>query len=303
MCDKANLERWANGQFSRREFGAVTGAAALAACTPGETGGENSSSDASASASARASGSGNLPGDQVSFSTEDGMLDGRFFAAPDGPAPAVIHWPDIAGIRSSHAEMAARTAAAGYAVLLVNPYYRDASGQIWETFADFAGNGGWDIASGYREKLSSFAIRRDTQAIVNWLDAQDEVDSARGIGAEGYCMGGPFTVYSAAEVPLRVKAAASFHGGGLVREDEESPHRLMAGTQASFLIGIAQDDDAKAPGDKTALREAAEIAGKSAVIEVFAGDHGWTVPDSPTFAKEEAERAFADKLKLYEDAL
>ncbi len=291
MCDEATIRRWAKGQLSRREFGVMTGAAALSACGGGDAPG----SDGEALAP-------QLVETAVSFATQDGTMDAIFIHPEEGAYPAVIHWPDIAGIRPSHINMARRTADEGFAVLLVNPYYRDVQGQVWESFAEFA-DGGWDTASGYREKLSSFAIRRDTQAIVEWLDGQPSVDTSRGIGAEGYCMGGPFTVYSAAEVPARVKAAASFHGGGLVREDEESPHRLIGGSEASYLIAIAQDDDAKAPDDKSALREAADAADKQAVVEVFAGDHGWTVPDSPAYAKEEADRAFAEKIKLYKATL
>lgn len=290
MCDQDQVKRWAKGQLSRREFGMVTGAAALTACASDAPG---------------ANGQGTAPGlieTPVTFETADGTMDAIFIHPEEGEHPAVIHWPDIAGIRPSHINMARRTADQGYAVLLVNPYYRDVSGQVWESFAEFA-DGGWDTASGYRESLSSFAIRSDTQAIVEWLDLQPFVDAERGIGAEGYCMGGPFTVYSAAEVPARVTAAASFHGGGLVREDDESPHKLMATTEANFLFAIAQDDDAKAPADKSALRDAADAAGKAAVVDVYAGDHGWTVPDSPAYAEEEAERAFAEKIKLYERAL
>ncbi len=296
MCDDAKLELWAKDRLSRRQFGALTGAAAVAACAP---------SDGTSDASASGGGNGmseSLPGREVRFATGSGTMDARFLPSSGGAAPAVIHWPDIAGIRQSHLEMAQRTAAEGYAVLIVNPYYRDASGVIWPDFAAFA-DGGWGRASEMREKLSSFAIKSDTRAIVEWLDAQEEVDSARGIGAEGYCMGGPFTVYSAHSMPDRIKAAASFHGGGLVREDDESPHKLLADTQASYLFAIAQDDDTEAPDAKGALRSSADAAGRPAVVEVFSGDHGWTVPDSPAYAKEAAERAHAAKLKLYRAAL
>ncbi|MEP4238550.1 MAG: dienelactone hydrolase family protein [Erythrobacter sp.] len=295
MCDQAKLQNWAKDALSRREFGALAGAAALTACSSNEMTG-------SPSEQAEGMGSSATLGDEVGFQTADGIMDARFFAGPDGPAPAVIHWPDIAGIRQSHLEMAQRTANAGYAVLLVNPYYRDAKGEIWPDFVSFA-DGGWGRASEMRANLSSFAIKRDTQAIVAWLDEQSSVDTFRGIGAEGYCMGGPFTVYSAHAVPGRVKAAASFHGGGLVRDDEESPHRLLPQTTAQYLIAIASDDDASAPDDKVALCKAAAAANSIMTVEVYDGDHGWTVPDSPVYAKEAAERAFAEKLKLYEAAL
>lgn len=294
MCDRAKIESWAKEALSRREFGVVSGAAALAACTPpaGEA----------ASASKTGQPLRALSQTEVSFDTADGTMDAVFIHPASGEHPAVIHWPDIAGIRPSHIAMAERTAAEGYAVLLVNPYHRDIKGQVWASFADFA-DGGFDRARELRSKLSSFAVRRDSQAIVAWLDGQKAVDTARGIGAEGYCMGGPFTVYSAAEVPARVKAAASFHGGGLVREDEESPHRLLASTHAHYLFAIARDDDDEAPGDKTALREAADAAGRPAVIRVYDGDHGWTVPDHRTYALAAAEAAWKAKLELYRAAL
>ncbi len=72
---------------------------------------------------------------------------------------------------------------------------------------------------------------RTAKALVEWLDKQPAVDTAKGIGNQGYCMGGPFTVRTAAAVPGRVKAAASFHGGGLVNpqnaDDPTSPLKLI----------------------------------------------------------------------------
>jgi carboxymethylenebutenolidase len=145
---------------------------------------------------------------------------------------------------------------------------------------------------------------RDAVSIVDWLDRQEGVDQAKGIGTQGYCMGGPFTVWTAAAAPARVKGAASFHGGGLVRAGNPmSPHALLPKTQASFLIAIAKNDDAQALGDKTALREAAVAAGRPAKIDVYAGDHGWMVPDSPAWNAEAAAQGEADLLALYKSAL
>ena len=239
----------------------------------------------------------------VSFATPDGTMDGFFVANANRKAPGVILWPDIAGLREAKRNMARRMAGQGYSVFAANPYYRDEAGQIWESFADFAGNGGWDKARAMRAKLSGDAVMRDAAAIVGWLDSQAEVDTARGIGTQGYCMGGPFTMYSAHAMPGRVKAAASFHGGGLVRDDAQSPHRLMEQMDAALLIAIAQDDDAEEPAHKAVLREAAATAELQAKVDVYAGDHGWTVPDSPAYAEPAAEKAWADLLALYEGAL
>lgn len=295
MCDEKLLQRWAKDQVNRRDFAIVAGAATLAACTPSATASnEGSVTGANASAAPQ--------GRPVSFDTKDGVMDALFFAGGDGARPAVIHWPDIAGIRASHLAMAQRTALQGYSVIIVNPYYRDQAGVIWEDFASFA-DGGWDKARAMIANFSSSGIQDDASAIVAWLDQQPEVDTARGIGAEGYCMGGPFTVYSAHAEPGRVKAAASFHGGGLVRSDDASPHKLLPRTDAQFLIAVARDDDAKAPTHKSIFSDAARSAGRKATVEVYQGDHGWTVPDSPAYSKQAAEKAFADKIALYKSAL
>jgi len=200
--------------------------------------------------------------------------------------------------------MARRLAGAGYGVLVANPYYRDAKGEIWQDFADFAANEGWPKAQVMRGHLNAEAIMRDADAAIGWLDTQSAIDTARGVGTQGYCMGGPFTFWTAAAVPARVRAVASFHGGGLVREgDPMSPHAMISQTKARFLVAIGKNDDAKAPGDKTALSEAFAASGREAQVEVYAGDHGWTVPDSPVYDQAAAEKAWADLLALYQGAL
>ncbi len=291
MCDEAKLKDWARGVVSRRDLGVMAGAATVAACAPSDVTG----SDDVAADQAKL----DLVESAVSFDTADGTMDAFFVHPAEGQFPGVLLWPDIASIRESKRNMARRLAGEGYAVLVLNPYYRDVQGEQFADFAAFIEAEGFQEVRPWREKLSSFAVKRDAEAAVAWLDAQDAVDTSRGIGAQGYCMGGPFTVYSTSAVPDRVKAAASFHGGGLVREDDESPHILLADTQAGYLFAIAQDDDAQSPGDKTALVAAAEEAGRPAKVEVYEGDHGWTVPDSPAYTEAAAEQAYADLLELY----
>ncbi|HEY6963876.1 MAG TPA: dienelactone hydrolase family protein [Erythrobacter sp.] len=290
MCDESKLEEWAKAAISRRQFGALTGAAALAACASGES---NATTP--------------LPGlkeQAVSFPTADGTLDGILVQPATGKHPAVILWPDIAGLREAKRTIARNLAYEGHAVLIVNPYYRDVAGEQFADFAAFIAGGGFQKVSPWRGKLNAQAIMRDAASIVAWLDQQDDIDTTRGIGTQGYCMGGPFTVWTAAAVPARVRAAASFHGGGLVRPDNPmSPHMLLGKTQASFLIAIAKNDDAQAPADKTVLRDAAEEAQRPAKVDVYAGDHGWMVPDSPAYNAPAAAQGEADLLALYKGAL
>jgi len=290
MCDEAKLKEWA---LSRRQLGVLAGAAAVTACAP-----------EAVTASGESEGAVALTQTDVTFETADGVMDAIFVHPSEGRHPAVIFWPDIASIRAAKIDMVRRLAGEGFAVLMLNPYYRDVAGQQFEDFADFFGNDGFPKVAPWREKLDADSIGRDAGSAVVWLDAQAAVDTSNGIGTQGYCMGGPFTVWSAAAVPARIKAAASFHGGGLVREDyAKSPHKLLGESTAGYLIAVAQDDDAAAPTHKDEFAAAAEAAGRPATVTVYEGDHGWTVPDSPVYAAEAAEKAYADLLTLYSEQL
>lgn len=291
MCDESKLAEWAKRAVSRRQFGALTGAAVLATYAAGGT-------------AAEGQGTAELSERSVTFATQDGTIDGFMVQPARGRHPAVILWPDIAGLRESKRGIARKLAQAGYAVLVVNPYYRDVAGEQFADFAAFISSGGFQRVGPWRGKLDAEAVMRDTVAIVGWLDQQPGIDTARGIGTQGYCMGGPFTVWSAAAVPSRIKAAASFHGGGLVRPGNPmSPHALLGKVKASLLVAVAQDDDAKAPADKTTFAESARAAGVAAEVKVYAGDHGWMVSDSPAWNAAAAASGEANLLALYERAL
>ena len=288
MCDQENLARWARRDMTRRGFGAVSLAGAAAACAP------------VANESAGTS-TGPLVEGKVTFTTPAGTMDGEFYRREGAAAPGIIFWPDIAGIRPAKREMARRLANAAYSVLLANPYYRDVAGQQFSDFADFAGNGGWDKVTPWRSKFTADTIATDARACAQWLMQQDAVAKDRGIGTQGYCMTGSFAVI-APSADDHIHAGASFHGGGLVRSEGPSPHKLLR-EDAHYLIAIAQNDDAKAPGDKTALRGAADAVGTTAEIEVYPADHGWCVPDSPSYDEVQAERAWSRLLDLYREAL
>jgi carboxymethylenebutenolidase len=147
------------------------------------------------------------------------------------------------------------------------------------------------------------ATTRDAAAFVRWLDRQRAVDKRRKIGSSGYCMGGPFTVRTAAAAPGRVGAAASFHGANLVNDRPDSPHRLLASTGAAYLFAIARNDDARTPTDKDTLRVAAQAAGRPAEVEVYAADHGWCTIDAPVYDQAEAERAWGRMLAMFAASL
>jgi carboxymethylenebutenolidase len=242
---------------------------------------------------------GDLRERMVEITTRDGVADAFFVHPAKGSHPGVIMWPDIAGLREAKKVMARRLAAAGYAVLCVNQYYRGGPAPVMESFAEFRTPEGQAKIKPLREALTTEAITRDGAAYVGFLDGDAAVDKARKIGSNGYCMGGPFTVRTAAAVPARVGAAASFHGAGLVTPAPDSPHRLLARTQASYLFAVARNDDAKDPASKEELRKAADAAGRTAEIEVYPADHGWCVPDSPVYDPVEADKAWSRMLALF----
>jgi len=285
-----------SGKVNRRQFAALgaTGAlGAIAACSPAD------GSDAEAD-----SGNG-LVENAVTFEAPGGTFDGVFIHPAEGKHPAVILWPDIAGLRPAKLEMGRRLAAEGYAVLVGNPYYRNVAGEQFADFDAWREGGGFDAVAPWMEDNTPAAVAETAGAVVAWLDAQDAVDTSRGIGNQGYCMTGSWTIYVAAAVPERVKAAASFHGGWLVGEDANTPVNQLANLaeDAKVLIAIARDDDANAPTDKDALGTAGEAAAAEVTVEVYDGDHGWTVLDSPVYAEAEANRAWENLLALYSSAL
>jgi carboxymethylenebutenolidase len=211
----------------------------------------------------------------------------------------VVIWPDIAGLRDAFKAMARRLAGAGHAVLVVNQYYRSARAPLLSSFAEWRTPAGQEKIKPAIAQINPEATSRDGAAFVAFLDAQVAVDKRRGIGTQGYCMGGPFTLRTAAAVPARVKAVASFHGASLVTDKPDSPHLAIAKTQASLLFAIARGDDARAPTDKDTLRQAAAAAGRPAEIEVYPAEHGWCVPDTPVYDQAQADRAWGRLLALY----
>jgi carboxymethylenebutenolidase len=275
------------GGVSRREFAAMGAVATVIACAP----------MGSAEAQAR------LAETNVRFDAPDGRMDGFLVHPAEGKHPAVIVWPDIAGMRDAFMSMSRRLARQGYTVLILNPYYRDAEAPQFDDFEAFRDGDGMAKVAPWREKLTATSVMDTAKAVIAYLDGRESVDTARGVGVQGYCMTGPFAVWTAAAAPERVKAAASFHGGGLVGEDDTSPVKMLGQTQARFLFAIARDDDQRAPDDKTALKAAADAAGRPAEVKVYRGNHGWTVADSPAYNYDEEDAAWGQLLDLYEAAL
>lgn len=200
--------------------------------------------------------------------------------------------------------MAKRLAQSGYAVLVVNPYYRGAKAPVVAEGASFQDPAVREKVLPLARALSSETTATDAKAFVEFLDNQDSVDSTRGIGTTGYCLGGPMTFQTAAAQPERIRGIGSFHGGGLATDKETSPHLLIPKMNVAALIAVAENDDGRDPDAKTTLKDAFAQASLKAEIEVYPGTlHGWCPPDSRVYNEEQAERAWARLLVLFEGAL
>lgn len=235
----------------------------------------------------------------VQVPTPDGNADCYWVHPVDGAHPAVFIWPDVAGIRPGFRAMGKRLAESGYSVLVVNPYYRTAKGQVLPEGKTIRDPGVRESLLPHRDSLSPETCIRDGRAIVDWLDAQPSVDTGRPIGTAGYCMTGSYTFRLAAAMPDRIGAGASFHGGRLATDAADSPHRLIPDIEAGMLVAIAENDDQREPETKTVLREAFDAANVEAEIDVYEGTiHGWCPPDSPVYHPEQAEVAWKRFLSL-----
>src|SRR5579864_569324 len=167
----------------------------------------------------------------VTIKTPDGTCDAVFLHPASGSHPGVLVWPDAFGLRPAMRDIGKRIAAEGYSVLVPNPFYRAAKATVASpVIADqssFSFSNQADMAK-LTPLMGSInaagAAEKDAAAFISFLDAQRQVDKARKIGTQGYCMGGPLVVRTAAAVSDRVGAGASFHGGGLVSNTPNSPH-------------------------------------------------------------------------------
>ncbi|MGD0669851.1 MAG: dienelactone hydrolase family protein [Bryobacteraceae bacterium] len=284
-----------SGDIARRDFVALTVAGGLAA----------------SSGSAAAAGLDVVEAD-VEIKTPDGACDAAFIHPKSGSHPGVLIWPDAFGLRPAMRGIARRIAAEGYSVLLPNPFYRVSKAPFADA-SHFNFQNPDDMAK-LRPLMASVNApgnaEKDAGAYIAFLDAQGQVNQAKKIGTQGYCMGGALVMKTAATLPDRVGAGASFHGGGRVTDKPDSPHLLAPKIKARMYFGIASNDDARQPDAKDKLREAFAAAKVPAEIEVYPGTmHGWCVPDmplqngAPIYSRPDAERAWSKLVALYRLAL
>jgi carboxymethylenebutenolidase len=291
MCDNDSINDMVEynlrtGGLSRRKFSALTLCVGLASALPPiANAAETKESD-------------------VEIKTADGTADAYFVHPATGKHPGVLIWPDIFGLRPTFKQMGKRLAESGYSVLAVNPFYRTKKAPTAPEHADFNDPPTRQMLMKLYDSVNITTATTDANAFIPYLDSQPSVDKKRKIGTTGYCMGGPLVFATAAALPDRVGAGATFHGGGLVTDKPDSPHLLIPKMKAHFLIAIAENDDQKQPDAKNLLRDSFAKAKPPAEIEVYKGTlHGWCVPDSQVYNKDQAEKAWSRMLVLFKTAL
>jgi carboxymethylenebutenolidase len=286
MCDQDHFEDdrreyEARGLVTRRQFGVLLGAG-VAMLLP------------------QTAGAVSVTESEVTIKTPDGTCDAYFVHPASGTAPGVLVWPDIFGLRPAFRQMGKRLAEAGYSVVVVNPFYRTKKAPTADQGAATPIPSLLPLA----QTLNATTHMSDAKAFIAWLDQQPSVAKNRKIGTQGYCMGGPIAFRTAAAVPDRVGAIASFHGGGLVTMNPDSPHLQASKTKASLLIAIAANDDMRSPDEKNVLKDTFAKSGQPAEIEVYTGAaHGWCPPDSGVYNEPQAEKAWTRLMALYSKAL
>jgi carboxymethylenebutenolidase len=246
----------------------------------------------------------------VMIKMPDGTCDAAFIHPTTGSHPAVLIWADAFGLRPSMREIGKRIAGEGYSVLVPNPFYRVAKAPVVANVSTF--NFQTDMPK-IQPLMASInapgAAEKDAAAYLAFLDAQSQVNKSKKIGTQGYCMGGPLVVKTAAALGSRVGAGGSFHGGGLVTDRPDSPHLLAPRIKARMYFGIASNDDMRQPDAKDKLRESFAAAKVTAEIEVYPAKHGWCVSDMPAdatgpiYSMPDAERAWGKLVALYKAGL
>jgi carboxymethylenebutenolidase len=280
MCDQDHFAEDLT-KYSRRDVGTLAAAVGVAMLLP------------------RAAHAVDVKESDVSVKTPDGDCDAYFVTPTTGAHAAVLVWPDIFGLRPAFRQMGKRLAEEGYSVLVVNPFYRQKRAP---TAANGASTPIPDVVP-LMQALNATTHATDARAFIAWLDSRPEVDRNKKVGTTGYCMGGPIVMRTAAAVPNRVGAGGSFHGGGLVTNNPDSPHLLIPQMQAQFLIAVAENDDMREPNTKNVLKDAFAAAKVSAEIEVYPAAHGWCPPDSQVYDRAQAEKAWGRMLAMFKTAL
>jgi carboxymethylenebutenolidase len=239
----------------------------------------------------------------IEIRTSDGTGDGILFRTEGERRPGVIHLTDIGGIRPSHREMAKRLAEKGYTVLMPNVFYRTTKPPVIDVTIGLGDPKTMQRFGELRAPLNPEAVERDATAYVNFL-ATHAATSGGSIGVVGYCFTGAMAMRTAAAMPGKVAAMASFHGGGLYTDEPTSPHLVLPRIKARLYFGHATKDRSMPQEAIENFDRALAGWGGKYLSEVYEGAfHGWTTSDAPVYNQPQADRAFNKLTELFAGTL
>jgi carboxymethylenebutenolidase len=241
---------------------------------------------------------------KVEARTPDGIADCEYFAASEsGQWPGVIMYTDVLGIRDVFRTMARRLVDDGYSVLLPNLYYRVAKDPVFSFKPAFGEEKTVARIAELRPSAASDLVSRDVGAYVETLLAQPQTKGPKA-GAVGYCMGGGIAMRTAAALPEKVGAAASFHGSRLYSDDADSPHLLLPMIKGKLYFGFAVEDKTMPPEAIAGLKQALSSNANAWDDDIYEGaKHGWCVADHNVYNHAQAERAWEHMLRLFRSTI
>ena len=242
----------------------------------------------------------------VSIPTPDGEAR-AFVFTPDsggGPWPAVILYMDAPAIRPAMFEMGERLAQAGYYVLLPDVFWRAGPYPPLDIAKARAGDPEMGaLFAKLRASTNANLQMQDTAVYLDWLQTQPKAKADK-VGVTGYCMGGGIAIRAAGTFPDRIAVAASFHGGGLATDAEDSPHLLAPKMKAKILVAGADEDRSFDQAQCERLAAAFKAAGLDAEVSIWKGArHGWVPTDMPVYSPEHAERHWKELIALFDGVL
>lgn len=234
-----------------------------------------------------------MSSEMVDIETQDGVAD-AYLSRPEeeGTYPAVLLLIDAFGLRPRIEKMADRIAAKGFVVLAPNVFYRSGRAPV----ISLDGLGDPEKRGAIYEQIMPLIKELTTERIVSDADAylQTLEQAGRGpVAITGYCLGGRLAWRIAVAYPDRVAAMGAFHTGGLVTEDQDSPHLSASEVHAELYFGFADNDPSMTAESIATLKQALDPAGTSYRAEVYEGAaHGYTMSDTPAYDEAAAERHF-----------
>jgi carboxymethylenebutenolidase len=188
--------------------------------------------------------------------------------------------------------MARRIAEAGYTVLMPNLFYRYGKLPLLDFEFQMGEARSMKAMGELFAALPPAAMEKDAPFYVDAMLNRNDV-SGNKIAVVGYCFTGAMALRTAAVAPDRIAAAASFHGGRLVTEDEDSPHTRIPQVKGELYFGHAVEDQTATPAQIAKLEDTLKGWGGVFQSEMYEGArHGWTVPGRDVYDEKQAERHY-----------